>query len=262
MLPTPTNDLDDNGVSWAFPIESCRPWTPPLGREEQRAHFPLTALTSIPCLASTKSPLPSESTTPLTITTTMFSMRPQKKKNMNKRLPKKSDFKEKNSRSDIAFLFSLGLPEAQVAPIHPSKLISKKIKKPKKDRFVPKRDPQFERQMGPVESDNDIWVERFYMNKEGGRTYYFRSVNTLRCVFMDPPTGSGTVIFWDELEEYPMLRQFATEPLGERLEVILERPDYEGPRYKERRQLQKKAEAKKIRDESTSSESSATFRSK
>lgn len=111
----------------------------------------------------------------------------------------------------------------------------KAYSKNKKDKFVPKRDRRMERLLGKIESDDDIWVERFYQNKKGYQVPYFRSVCTNRCVRFEPPTGSGIVVTWNELDKYPFLKEFATEPLDRPLTEI-EKPDYKGPTYKQRRQ--------------------------
>jgi hypothetical protein len=108
------------------------------------------------------------------------------------------------------------------------------------DSFEPKRDRRMEKVMGKIESDKDIWVERFYFNKKGRRVYYFRSFRTKRCVLWEPPTGSGTIVYLHELDNYPYLREFAMEPLDRKLTDI-ERPEYKGETYRERQ----KALAKK-----------------
>jgi hypothetical protein len=110
----------------------------------------------------------------------------------------------------------------------------------KADSFEPKRDRRMEKLMGKIESDKDVWVERFYLNKKGRRVYYFRSFRTKRCVLWEPPTGSGTIVYLHELDNYPFLREFATEPLDRKLTEI-ERPEYKGETYRERQ----KALAKK-----------------
>ena len=132
---------------------------------------------------------------------------------------------EKYSTSDVANLHLFGL--GSIKPFKPSKMFKKYAGETKnKDSFVAKRDEKFERCMGEIESDGDIWVERFYINKNGGRNYYYRSFKTGRCSYLDPPTGSAVVVYWDELQDYPFLHECATEPLGEKLPNILERPDY------------------------------------
>jgi glycerophosphoryl diester phosphodiesterase len=122
--------------------------------------------------------------------------------------------------------------------------VVKKSTKNAETFFEPKRDRRMEKLMGKIESDKDVWVERFYLNKKDRHVYYFRSVRTKRCVLWEPPTGSGTIVYLHELDNYPMLREFATEPLDRRLTEI-ERPEYKGETYRER---QKKALAKKKKE--------------
>ncbi|CAB9516635.1 expressed unknown protein [Seminavis robusta] len=103
------------------------------------------------------------------------------------------------------------------------------------DKFKPKRDHRMDEIMGKVDDDGDIWVERYYLNRKDRRIYYFRSVRTKRCVLYEPPTGSGTVVCLSEVHKFPHLLQFATEPLDRPLSTI-EKPNYNGMTYKERKQ--------------------------
>lgn len=43
---------------------------------------------------------------------------------------------------------------------------------------------------------------------------YFRSVRTDDCVWNEVPTGASFVVFHDELDLYPFLKDFALKPMG------------------------------------------------
>jgi hypothetical protein len=101
------------------------------------------------------------------------------------------------------------------------------------DLFVPKPNVRMERILGKIESDGDVWVERFYFSKKGRKIFYYRSVLTNRCVLLEPPTGA-TIVFLDELDRFPYLRGFALDPLDRPLKDI-EKPDFDAPSYRARK---------------------------
>lgn len=76
-----------------------------------------------------------------------------------------------------------------------------------------------------IESDDDVWVERFYMNTSGHNVYYYRSLRTNRCVLLQPPTGAACIVSLIDLHHYPELEDFALGPLDRNLRDI-EKPQF------------------------------------
>lgn len=73
-----------------------------------------------------------------------------------------------------------------------------------------------------LNGDGDVWVERRVKMKGKGRQFkpYFRSVRTDVCIWEFPPTGASFVVFHDELNLYPFLKDFALKPMGKPLWTI------------------------------------------
>ncbi len=86
----------------------------------------------------------------------------------------------------------------------------------KKDRFWPQPSAVALRAFSrKLESDEDIWVECFYRNKNNQRRYYYRSFNTGRCVLSEPPSGAQAVVYQCDLENSPRdIQRFAAEKLS------------------------------------------------
>jgi len=110
------------------------------------------------------------------------------------------------------------------------------------DGYKPRRDRRMERLLGKIESDDDVWVEREYVDKKGKRSSYFRSFRTRRCVLYEPPTGAGTLVLLNEIEKYPCLYEFATEPLDRPLSEI-ERPHKKKRHSKNKKRTARRKEA-------------------
>lgn len=85
----------------------------------------------------------------------------------------------------------------------------------KGDPFQPRRSRMAERAFDSLlRSDDDIWVERFYLNKRKQRVYFYRSFNTGKCVLSEPPSGARHIVRMRDLERAPpAVQRFAQEKL-------------------------------------------------
>jgi hypothetical protein len=77
------------------------------------------------------------------------------------------------------------------------KISSRTTYRPTKSTDIQKRFPQAANNKG----DNDVWVERFYMNKRMQPVVYYRSVTTQACVRGEPPTGASKIVYLEDLLE-------------------------------------------------------------
>lgn len=91
------------------------------------------------------------------------------------------------------------------------------LKQRRKDRFLPQPSALALRAFGPnkLASDEDIWVECYFLNKRQQPRYYYRSFNTGRCVPSEPPSGAQTVVYQrDLLNSPPDIQKFAQQKLS------------------------------------------------
>jgi hypothetical protein len=73
-----------------------------------------------------------------------------------------------------------------------------------------------------VQSDNDLWVEHSYQNKEGQDNYYYCSMLTGKSQKIQPPTGAAVTVYQEEIAVDPTLRCRLPGPLS--MQEIREMP--------------------------------------
>jgi hypothetical protein len=83
------------------------------------------------------------------------------------------------------------------------------------DCFQPRRSRLARRAFDTVlRSDDDIWVERYYLNTRRQKINFYRSYNTGKCVLSEPPSGARHIVRIQDLERAaPDIQAFAKEQL-------------------------------------------------